>query len=554
MPRTTGARGVPSPTAAPPHGRHQGAPSNLDRSTRADQEHHDRAYPPPHWPAPRSPRRTRGHLGCPCQPPGPGRDQHRASAGRPRPRRAPDPDHRRQPGAGAGWRLHAAVPPPSRHSDHRQVEARRQRARRRGRRDVRRQRSAAGAHAWRDRSCQARRLRRRLWRQGHRHRECAARRRHAGGVGRPPQCARPRVQPGHEAARRDLRKRRDPGWRRLRVVLAAVRRPERQLHRLRTGHGWRDDAPARRRRRAPHAGGLRPAGPRYHSASARAAAADRPDRNPAVTGRRRLAATLLLALAGGGCSGPAATVDTDAIPRGELRPLPLAYWPHAAAVGSPRDLGALFAALSVAHASPVSIIQVGDSHSAGDYLSARLRELFQARFGAAGRGVLPPGIPDRYYKPKLVAVTESDGWQRVTSHDGNAVAAFGIAGVVQQTATPNQTMALTSDESDGFDRVVIDYRRRPDGGSLWLSVDGGPPAVISTRGAPAKVERAIFASAPHGRTLTLQTDGDGPVELTGWGPWRHGRGVLYQNFGIVGAQADVLERYDRQALATELAD
>jgi len=273
-----------------------------------------------------------------------------------------------------------------------------------------------------------------------------------------------------------------------------------------------------------------------------------------VTGRRRLAATLLLALAGGGCTGPAATVDTDAIPRGELRPLPLAYWPHAAAVGSPRDLGALFAALSVAHASPVLIIQVGDSHSAGDYLSARLRELFQARFGAAGRGVLPPGIPDRYYKPKLVAVTESDGWQRVTSHDGNAVAAFGIAGVVQQTATPNQTMALTSDESDGFDRVVIDYRRRPDGGSLWLSVDGGPPAVISTRGAPAKVERAIFASAPHGRTLTLQTDGDGPVELTGWGTWRHGRGVLYQNFGIVGAQADVLERYDRQALATELAD
>ena len=38
-------------------------------------------------------------------------------------------------------------------------------------------------------------------------------------------------------------------------------------------------------------------------------------------------------------------------------------------------------------------MQIGDSHTANDSFSGRLRELFQARFGDAGRGVMPPGCP-----------------------------------------------------------------------------------------------------------------------------------------------------------------
>ena len=43
--------------------------------------------------------------------------------------------------------------------------------------------------------------------------------------------------------------------------------------------------------------------------------------------------------------------------------------------------------------APVVILQIGDSHTANDSFSGRMRELFQARFGDAGRGVLPPGVP-----------------------------------------------------------------------------------------------------------------------------------------------------------------
>ena len=71
-----------------------------------------------------------------------------------------------------------------------------------------------------------------------------------------------------------------------------------------------------------------------------------------------------------------------------------------------------------ARAAPVVILQIGDSHTANDSFSGRLRELFQARFGDAGRGVLPPGVPYRYYRPARVTVT-SEGWSVVSSYRGD---------------------------------------------------------------------------------------------------------------------------------------
>src|ERR1700681_1171571 len=58
---------------------------------------------------------------------------------------------------------------------------------------------------------------------------------------------------------------------------------------------------------------------------------------------------------------------------------------------------------------PLRILQVGDSHTANDGFSGRLRERLQDRFGAAGRGWLPAGVPYGYFRPALVAVGES-GW------------------------------------------------------------------------------------------------------------------------------------------------
>ncbi len=48
---------------------------------------------------------------------------------------------------------------------------------------------------------------------------------------------------------------------------------------------------------------------------------------------------------------------------------------------------------NLSNAYPVNILHLGDSHTASDKFSGRLRQLFQRRFGSAGRGMLPMGLP-----------------------------------------------------------------------------------------------------------------------------------------------------------------
>ena len=42
---------------------------------------------------------------------------------------------------------------------------------------------------------------------------------------------------------------------------------------------------------------------------------------------------------------------------------------------------------------PVHIVQIGDSHTAGDVLTGAWRDLLQTRYGNGGRGVLAAGRP-----------------------------------------------------------------------------------------------------------------------------------------------------------------
>ena len=84
---------------------------------------------------------------------------------------------------------------------------------------------------------------------------------------------------------------------------------------------------------------------------------------------------------------------------------------------------------------PVNTLQIGDSHTANDSFSTRMRELFQARFGDAGRGMLPPGIPFTYYRPSQVTVT-ADGWRTVGSLDPSNPGPFGLAGFARARSRP----------------------------------------------------------------------------------------------------------------------
>src|SRR5437763_10708101 len=68
--------------------------------------------------------------------------------------------------------------------------------------------------------------------------------------------------------------------------------------------------------------------------------------------------------------------------------------------------------------APVHIIQIGDSHSAGDMVTSGWRTRLQERYGAGGRGALAAGRPYKGYLTWGVTASQSAGWSGNASCGG----------------------------------------------------------------------------------------------------------------------------------------
>lgn len=206
------------------------------------------------------------------------------------------------------------------------------------------------------------------------------------------------------------------------------------------------------------------------------------------------------------------------------------------AAAGPEPLAAFRAALG--RDSPVNVLQFGDSHTANDSFSGRLRELFQSRFGDAGRGFLPPGIPHDWYRPGGVTVT-AEGWLRLP---GPGLAPF------RQQAYGQATMAIRADAPGGCARVAVDALPQSGGGTIDLRFDTGAMFAVPTgSGGPAWAE----VSAPGAQSLTVAARGDGPVDLLGIRVLTGRPGVTWSNLGTPGATVAVLSRWDPAVAARD---
>jgi lysophospholipase L1-like esterase len=227
----------------------------------------------------------------------------------------------------------------------------------------------------------------------------------------------------------------------------------------------------------------------------------------------------------------------------------------ARSLGESAPLLPLYAALDALEAgdkAPVAVLQIGDSHTANDAFSGRMRELFQARFGDAGRGMLPPGIPFRYYRPSQVTVTASQ-WQTISSLDPTTQGPFGISGLRQAAAGPAAEMTLQTDTPGGLAKVVVEALGQKGGGTVDATLDTGQTVSFATDARPGTPLWLTIPAGPNATSLTLRARGDGPVDLLSWTALRDRPGVTYSNLGTISATVDLIDRWDPALVAAELA-
>jgi lysophospholipase L1-like esterase len=209
-------------------------------------------------------------------------------------------------------------------------------------------------------------------------------------------------------------------------------------------------------------------------------------------------------------------------------------------------------ALRAGRIDRVSVLQIGDSHTAGDHFSGRLRELLQERFGNGGRGMMPPGYPFPYWRPYQVEVSQKGGWNVLSSNNTNyPQVPFGISGFITQSRRAGDSMNLAADS--GFDSADIDFFRAPNGGHFSIIVDGRPVEEVDTRGAAWELARKSITTNGEG-SLEIRARGDGPVSIADWAVYRRERGVVLSSMGFVGAQIGIMDHWDAGNVARQLRE
>ena len=224
--------------------------------------------------------------------------------------------------------------------------------------------------------------------------------------------------------------------------------------------------------------------------------------------------------------------------------------PKAVAGGSLAAFHQALASLEAGRTQRVNIVQIGDSHTAGDRFTGRLRELLQARFGDAGRGMLPPGAPFPYWRPDQVHVEQQGRWEVLSSNKRDyPQAPYGLSGFVLRSRSAGAAIALTADRA--FDSAEVTFFRQPSGGHIDVLVDGARVGDIDTRGRAWQMDRASFP-AREGTRFELRVRGDGQADIADWSVYRRDRGVTLSSHGFVGANVGLMDRWDTANVAAEL--
>lgn len=202
---------------------------------------------------------------------------------------------------------------------------------------------------------------------------------------------------------------------------------------------------------------------------------------------------------------------------------------------------------------PVHILQIGDSHTAGDAITGAWRDLLQNRYGSGGRGILPPGKPFQGYNPRGVSVEMTGGWNIASIFGPGSQSPrppVGLSGFSLTSVGTSSRIAMTTSATEMFDRFIICAMAQPNAGTL----------VITVGGQTERMQLDAYITRPECKELTFDrpqmavsvgVEG-GPVTITSWASFRDNGGVALSNLGVVGSQLIHFARNDDDVLTEEL--
>ena len=155
---------------------------------------------------------------------------------------------------------------------------------------------------------------------------------------------------------------------------------------------------------------------------------------------------------------------------------------------------------------PVHIIQIGDSHTAGDNITNGWRSRLQARHGFGGRGALAAGRPYPAISPGASPPRRPRGWSVNATFGGRwreGGPPLGISGFTQTASAAGQTIGVTADSPEqNFDRVILCAVAQPGGGTIQPAhgrrgASLEPRCAAPAAGLPCRRQRHVRSPPPR---------------------------------------------------------
>lgn len=204
------------------------------------------------------------------------------------------------------------------------------------------------------------------------------------------------------------------------------------------------------------------------------------------------------------------------------------------------------------------IVYYGDSIVASDFVTGKLRRLYQSRFGDAGHGyaLVANAFPGWFHID--VSRKASAQWKTsrcIGPYAEDALYGLGCVSFTARKADEWFSMGTADREEWGrsASRFELEYLAQPGGGSVDILVDGQKQGSLSTDG-PDKDVKWHTVTVPDGpHKFEVRTTGEEPVRLFGARMERDVPGVTLSSLGITGARARFLDKQDDGHWAKVLA-
>jgi lysophospholipase L1-like esterase len=200
----------------------------------------------------------------------------------------------------------------------------------------------------------------------------------------------------------------------------------------------------------------------------------------------------------------------------------------------------------------ITILQIGDSHTAADFFTGAVRKILQERYGDGGPGYVIAGHPHIGVRSDTLRVSDTSGWSYKALQKSNDRAEFALAGFNAVAATQGRSMTFSSDRPLTSDMWEVELFRQPGGGSIDIRVDGVVKRSVDLD-AP-KVEPVVVQvdAKPNSQKLTVTTTAAGPVLLSSVSAYNRYAGLTYNSVGFPGATVDIMHKFDEKIFASEL--